>query len=81
VAPGAAQPFAPARAIDGRALERLVAAGAVGDAGGGRYWLDPAGYGAWRAARRRRVLIALAVVLALVLVFASTGVIRQGMPA
>lgn len=74
--PGAAQPVSSTRAIDGRALERLAAAGAVRDAGGGRYWLDEAAYGAYRGERRRRALIAVAVVLAIGIVLALAGVIR-----
>ncbi|MFL5538513.1 MAG: hypothetical protein ACJ8J0_05945 [Longimicrobiaceae bacterium] len=62
--------------LDGRALERLLGAGAVREAGAGRYWLDVEGYGAWRGARRRRALTVLAVGLVVVLVLALTGLFR-----
>ena len=75
-APGAAQPVAEGRAIDARALERLMAAGAVRDAGGRRFYLDEAGYHAYRWERRKRVLVALSLVAFVVVVLALSGVLR-----
>ena len=75
-APDAAQPFSPTRAMDGRALERLLAVDLVRDAGNGRCWLDEAAYGAYRGERRKRVLVALAVLLAIGIVLGYTGALR-----
>ena len=48
-------------------LARMLKAGAVVDAGAGRYYLDAEGYHGYRRARRRRAFRVLAVVLALFL--------------
>lgn len=73
---GAAQPVPEGRAIDGRALDRLITAGAVRDAGGGRFYLDEAAYQAYRGERRKRAMIALAAIGLVFLVLVLTGVIR-----
>lgn len=74
--PDTAQPVTTSHPLDGRALDRLLGAGAVREAGPGRYWLDVAGYGAYRGARRKRALVVLAVGLVVVLVLALTGLLR-----
>jgi len=74
--PERAVPVAGTRPLDGRALERLLGAGAVREAGSGRYWLDVEGYGAYRGSRRRRALTVLAVGIFVVLVLALSGLLR-----
>lgn len=54
--PATAQPLDRLSFARRRALERLLRAGVVRDAGGGRYWLDGATYEQWHAARINRVL-------------------------
>jgi hypothetical protein len=76
MSPERATSISASRPIDGRALERLLGAGAVREAGPGHYWLDLEGYGAYRGERRKRALIVLAVGLVVVLVLALTGLLR-----
>lgn len=75
-APGAARPVAEGRAIDGRALRRLLDAGAVREVGEGGFYVDEAAYGAYRGERRKRALIAISVVLFVAAVLALGGVLR-----
>ena len=49
-------------------LARLRGAGAVVEAGSHRFYLDAAGYTAYRRVRRRRAILLLAVLLPLILV-------------
>ena len=63
--PGSGQPLENLRASHGRALRRLVAAGVIREEGAGRYYLYAPAYAAHMAGRRRRILIALAIVIAL----------------
>ena len=60
-----------------RALERLLRAGVVREADGGRYWLDGAAYERWRAARLGRVMWVLLVVAAAMVALAVLGIFRQ----
>jgi hypothetical protein len=67
----------PERAIDLGALNplgdwrlrRLVSEGAFHPSGNGRYFLDEAGYAAYRSRRRRRALVVLAILLLAILAF------------
>ena len=76
VAPASARQLLDLRAIDQRALSRLVAAGCVGEAAPGRYWLDEERYGAHRGRRRVRALAIVAAVLVVFGVLLALGVIR-----
>ena len=58
--------FAVGRPLARSRLRRLVRKGAVGVAENGRYYLDTDGWQAYRSSRRRRGLLAMLVVLALV---------------
>lgn len=73
--PGAARPVETRRMLDGRALRRLIEAGAVRDAGGGRFYVDEAAHGALRAAGRRRALSIIAIILFIFMVLALSGVL------
>jgi hypothetical protein len=59
------------RAIEQRRLRRLISAGVVREAGGGRYYLDPPALAARMASRRVRVMIAMFVVVGLVAAMAA----------
>ena len=61
------------RALDGRALRRLIEAGVVRDAGGGRFYIDEAAYGELRAARRTRSLSIIGIILFIFMVLALSG--------
>ncbi|HEV7590812.1 MAG TPA: hypothetical protein VGO40_22065 [Longimicrobium sp.] len=74
--PDTAGSVANERPLDGRALERLIAAGAVRAAGDGRYFLDLDAYQAYRGERRKRALTILGVGLFVVLVLALSGLLR-----
>jgi hypothetical protein len=74
--PESAAPVPATHPLDGRALERLVSAGVVREAGAGRYWLVAGTYGAYRRERRKRALIVLGVGLFVVLVLALSGLLR-----
>ena len=74
--PETAGPVSATHPLDGRALERLIGAGAVREAGAGRYWLDADAYRAYRGERRKRALIVLGVGLFVVLVLALSGLLR-----
>ncbi|SOD03937.1 hypothetical protein SAMN05216486_12011 [bacterium JGI 053] len=65
-----------ARPIDGRALQRLIGAGAVREIGAGRYYVDLDAYRAYRGERRKRALTIMAVGLFVVLVLALSGLLR-----
>jgi hypothetical protein len=54
------------RSFDRRRLEGLVKGGAVRPAADSRHFLDPEGWERYQRTRRRRGLIALAIVVALV---------------
>jgi len=59
-----------------RALRRLLRAGVVREAQGGRYWLDIATYEAWRARRMQRgmwVLLLMGVLFAVLVVLRIVG--------
>ena len=74
--PETAGPVAATHRLDGRALERLVSAGAVREAGAGRYYLDADAYRAYRGERRKRALTILGVVLFVMAVLALSGLLR-----
>ncbi|MGE3190279.1 MAG: hypothetical protein AB7N90_11400 [Vicinamibacterales bacterium] len=59
-------------------LPRLVAAGVVHDAGGGRVWLDTAAWQAYRGVRRKRAMTALAAFCAALAALWVAGVIGGG---
>ena len=69
-----AQPFVARRVIEHEALRRLVAAGAVRDAGGQRYYLDMAAYRAHRGRVRKWTLIRVAVFVLFFVVLILSGV-------
>ena len=64
------------RPLDGRALERLIGAGAVREVGAGRYYVDMEAYQAYRGVRRKRALTVLALGMFVVLVLALSGLLR-----
>jgi hypothetical protein len=66
-APG---PVGPAR------LRRMVAVGAVREAGANRYYLDENNFRAWRVVRRKRALAVLAIMVALIAILVFAGVVR-----
>ena len=74
--PSSAQPLASTRPLDRRALDWLVGAGVVREAGAGRYYLDADAYRAYRARRLNRMLIAMGAVLFVLAVLALAGVVR-----
>ena len=74
--PDTAGSVASARPLDGRALQRLVGAGAVREVGVGRYYVDMDAYRAYRGVRRKRALTVLGVGLFVVLVLAFGGLLR-----
>lgn len=74
--PGTAGSVERARRLDGRALRRLVDAGAVREVGAGRYYVDMDAYRAYRGVRRRRALTVTALALFVVLVLALSGLLR-----
>jgi len=74
--PDSAAPVPATRPLDGRALERLIGAGAVRESGAGRYYLDADAYRAYRGERRKRALVILGVGLFAVLVLALGGLLR-----
>jgi hypothetical protein len=59
-------PLAPSRGIERRRLQGLIHGGAIRLTADGRHFLDADGWAKYRSNRRRRALIALSVVLALV---------------
>jgi hypothetical protein len=71
-----AQPLHELRPIEERALGRLVAAGAIRDAGPGRFWLDESAYGAVRGGRRRRALLLIALVILILAALVALGIVR-----
>jgi len=75
-APQTAQPLSPSRSIDTRALYRLVAAGAVREVEGGRYYLDHAGYSAMRETRFRRILLAMGAAMVVFAILVLIGALR-----
>ena len=67
--PERARPLDPLGLTPGSALDSLMRAGLVRDAGGGRYWLDEAAVAARRhAASPRAVKVLLVVLLALAMI-------------
>jgi len=74
--PMTAQPLDGLSFARGRALHRLVRAGVVREAQGGRYWLDGAAYERWRAARVQRVmwvLVMMGVLFVVLIVLRMMG--------
>jgi hypothetical protein len=65
LAPESAVPLDPRSAVARWQLGRLTRSGAIVHAGGGRYYLDAAGLTRHRAARRRRAVRVLGLVLPL----------------
>lgn len=63
---GSAIPFAPSRAFERRRFEHLLRSGAVQRTADGRYYLDSAGWDRHVEQRRRRVLLAASVAIALI---------------
>jgi hypothetical protein len=59
-------PLSPGRSIERRRLQGLIRGGAVRLAANERHFIDADGWSNYRRNRRRRALIALSVVLALV---------------
>ena len=59
-------PLSPGRSMERRRLEGLIRGGAVRQTANGRHFIDADGWSNYRLNRRRRALIALSVVLALV---------------
>jgi hypothetical protein len=74
--PDAAGPVPATRPLDGRALDRLVGAGAVREQAAGRYWLDDDAYHAYRGERRKRALILVGAALVAILVLSLSGLLR-----
>lgn len=73
VDPATASPIPEQNWMGGRAVRRLVAAGALREAGAG-YYLDEAAYEAYRARRRRNTILAVgtaAIVAGLVIWWAT----------
>lgn len=70
VSPADAMALEPRFPLAGWRLRRLAAVGAVRPATSGRWYLDERALSAWRHTRRRRVLIALGVLAALLLLVA-----------
>jgi hypothetical protein len=68
--------FHPPGPLGGARLRRMVTAGVVGQTSGPRYYLDESGYQRWRAARRRRGLTIVAVLLSLAGVLFAAGFFR-----
>lgn len=54
-------------------LDRLAGAGALRQVSPGRYYLDEAGWSAYRRKRRMRALVVLAILLVVLLFFAWKG--------
>jgi hypothetical protein len=63
-------PVGPAR------LRRMIAAGAVHDTGAHRYYLDEAGFRAWRASRRKRALIVVGILVVMIAMLMVGGVVK-----
>jgi hypothetical protein len=61
--PGSGQPLEPARAIERRALQRLVASGVIREEGQGHYYLYAPAYAAHLEGRRKRTLLAMIFIL------------------
>ena len=70
VTPAEALSFEPSFPLVGWRLRRLASVGAVRPASLGRWYLDEEGLSAWQRTKRRRVLITLGVVAALLLLVA-----------
>ncbi len=64
--PESAVPLSLERSFDHRRLEALLRSGAVRATENGRHYFDPDGWERHREARRRRVLVVLPIVLAVV---------------
>ncbi|HEY0413735.1 MAG TPA: hypothetical protein VGD66_11375 [Allosphingosinicella sp.] len=62
--PDTAIPYVPARHLDRRYFDRLLACGAVVEASPGLYYLDEPRLAAYNARRRKRVFVLLGGVLA-----------------
>jgi len=63
-------PVGPAR------LRRMISAGAVREAAGHRYYLDETGFQAWRSSRRKRGLIVVGIMLAVIAMLIVGGVVK-----
>jgi hypothetical protein len=63
-------PIGPAR------LRRMLSVGAVRDTGANRYYLDEAGYRAWRAVRQKRALMVLAIMVVVIAGLMVGGVVK-----
>ena len=74
--PSSAQPLASTRPQDRHALDWLVSAGVVREAGAGRYYLDADAYRAYRGDRRKRTLAAMGAVLFVLAVLFLAGGLR-----
>jgi hypothetical protein len=70
-----AVPFDPPGPVGHARLRRMVAAGAVRQAGTG-YYLDERNYIAWRAVRRKRALVVLAVMVMVIATLVVGGVVK-----
>ena len=55
--------YEPGRNVRQRHFERLCDAGVIRAAGDGKYWIDAPRYDEWSRSRRRRMILAIAVVL------------------
>ena len=63
-------PVGPAR------LRRMLTAGAVREIGTHRYYLDEAGFRAWRASRRKRAVVVIGIMLAVIAMLMVGGVVK-----
>lgn len=70
--------LSPNRSLERRRLEGLIRGGAVHLTANGRHFLDADGWTSYHRSRRRRALLALSVVVALVgIIFAVIAVMRS----
>ncbi|HET7229512.1 MAG TPA: hypothetical protein VFJ16_05885 [Longimicrobium sp.] len=75
--PATAQPLDGLSFVRGRALRRLLRAGVVREAEGGRYWLDGAAYEAWHARRMHRAMWMLLFMGVLFAVLVVLGIVTK----
>ena len=73
--PARAVLFHPPGPIGRARLRRMITGGAVKETGGHVY-LDEAGYGRWRTARRKRALIVVTIMICLIGILVVAGVVK-----
>lgn len=76
VSPETAVPAARLGVRQGAVFRRLIRRRVIVATAAGTYYLDQARYHEWRSTRRRRALIALSVMLALILIGIAVGWLR-----